>query len=163
MGLAAQEALKQPTWCRLQPEEFPLLTAHAHATAPENVLFTYKTHAAVAAAGSAEPRRGADGGAATGAAPVGGPSGATWWPGGPAKVDSPVAARQVSADQGSAAADGSKGAAIAAAHAAKAPGSGLGSDARREPGPEAALPSQKAGAATASASRRSLQRSDTPV
>lgn len=46
MGLAAQEALKQPTWCRLQPEQYQLLAARAHATAPENVLFTYKTHAA---------------------------------------------------------------------------------------------------------------------
>jgi len=49
MGLAAQEALKQPTWCRLSPDKFPVLEARAHATAPENLLFTYKNHVAAAA------------------------------------------------------------------------------------------------------------------
>ena len=49
MGLAAQEALKQPTWCRLSPDKFAVLEARAHATAPENLLFTYKNHAAAAA------------------------------------------------------------------------------------------------------------------
>ena len=52
MGLAAQEALKQPTWCRLSPDKFPVLEARAHATAPENLLFTYKSQAAAASAGS---------------------------------------------------------------------------------------------------------------
>jgi len=53
MGLAAQEALKQPTWCRLSPDKFPVLEARAHAIAPENLLFTYKNHvAAAASAGS---------------------------------------------------------------------------------------------------------------
>ena len=53
MGLAAQEALKQPTWCRLSPDKYPVLEARAHATFPENLLFTYKNPAAGAAAGSA--------------------------------------------------------------------------------------------------------------
>ncbi len=34
IGLAAQEALKQPTWCRLHPETFPLLATHARPDAP---------------------------------------------------------------------------------------------------------------------------------
>jgi hypothetical protein len=42
MGLAAQEALKQPTWCRLQPDMFDALVSHAHATYPENILFVAK-------------------------------------------------------------------------------------------------------------------------
>ena len=59
MGLAAQEALKQPTWCRLSPDKFPVLEARAHATAPENLLFTYKNHVAGAGARAASQLRAA--------------------------------------------------------------------------------------------------------
>ena len=41
MGLAAQEALKQPTWCRLPPESFATLVQRASPKFPENILFTY--------------------------------------------------------------------------------------------------------------------------
>ena len=42
MGLAAQDTLKQPTWCRLHPENFAALVQRASAKFPENLLFTYK-------------------------------------------------------------------------------------------------------------------------
>lgn len=41
MGMAAQEALKQPTWCRLPPESFETLLQRASPKFPENILFTY--------------------------------------------------------------------------------------------------------------------------
>ena len=41
MGLAAQEALKQPTWCRLPPESFATLVQRASPKFPENILFTH--------------------------------------------------------------------------------------------------------------------------
>jgi FkbM family methyltransferase len=39
---SAQEALQQPTWCKLRPEQFHLLVAQAHDEVPENVLLVYK-------------------------------------------------------------------------------------------------------------------------
>lgn len=140
MGLAAQEALKQPTWCRLQPEQFPLLAARAHATAPENVLFTYKTHAAAAAG----PARAADEVAAVGGSgeqsAVTAASRAAAVLGtvvGPARAEQGLA-RQGSVAEDSVAADGSGDAAIAAVRSAAAPSSGLGAGARRETAPDAA-------------------------
>lgn len=31
--------MTQPTWCKLRPDQFPLLTEHAHDEVPENVIF----------------------------------------------------------------------------------------------------------------------------
>ena len=50
MALAAQEALRQPTWCTLPPDKHAALLARkappaAAAAAPENVLFVYKVRA----------------------------------------------------------------------------------------------------------------------
>ena len=41
MGLAAQEALKQPTWCKLFPESFATLVQRASPKFPELILFAY--------------------------------------------------------------------------------------------------------------------------
>ena len=118
MGLAAQEALKQPTWCRLQLEQFPLLAARAHPTAPENVLFTYKTHAARAALG---------GGATRGADEVSGEPNSM--KGGLMGTVSATAARH-SGDSGAAVVSHAAG----APRAVEGPSSGLGSKARVTPG-----------------------------
>ena len=42
MGLAGREALKQPTWCRLQPDGWATLAARVSAGIPENLLFIAK-------------------------------------------------------------------------------------------------------------------------
>ncbi|CAL8471301.1 g10843 [Coccomyxa elongata] len=42
MALAAQEALRQPTWCTLPPDKFAPLVERASRTYPENILFVYK-------------------------------------------------------------------------------------------------------------------------
>jgi hypothetical protein len=66
---AAQDALQQPTWCRLRREQFGLLLEHAHDEVPENVLLVYK-----GARASQEQARRAP---AAGAVQGGGPA----WPG----------------------------------------------------------------------------------
>jgi len=38
----AQEALAQPTWCKLRPEQSPLLVDNAHDEVPENLVFIYR-------------------------------------------------------------------------------------------------------------------------
>jgi hypothetical protein len=42
MALAAQEALRQPTWCTLPPDKFAPLVERASRAFPENILFVYK-------------------------------------------------------------------------------------------------------------------------
>jgi hypothetical protein len=42
MALAAQEALRQPTWCTLPPGKFAPLVERASRTVPENILFVHK-------------------------------------------------------------------------------------------------------------------------
>ncbi len=42
MALAAQEALRQPTWCTLPPDKFAPLVERASRAYPENILFVYK-------------------------------------------------------------------------------------------------------------------------
>lgn len=38
----ANQAMEQPTWCRLKPSEFDFLVRHAHDHVPENVLFIWQ-------------------------------------------------------------------------------------------------------------------------
>jgi hypothetical protein len=45
MALAAQEALRQPTWCTLPADKFSVLAERASHAAPENILFVYKARA----------------------------------------------------------------------------------------------------------------------
>ncbi|KAK9806068.1 hypothetical protein WJX72_000034 [[Myrmecia] bisecta] len=56
MGVAAQEALKQPTWCTLQPDKFESLVARTNPKYPENILFTYKSGPAGSAAAASAPQ-----------------------------------------------------------------------------------------------------------
>ena len=42
IGLAGREALKQPTWCRLQPDGFASLAGRVPRDRPENLLFLAK-------------------------------------------------------------------------------------------------------------------------
>ena len=55
MSLAAQAALRQPTWCKLPPDKFPALVSRANAAVPENVLLVRRGAAPppAAAAGAA--------------------------------------------------------------------------------------------------------------
>ncbi len=48
MALAAQEALRQPTWCTLPPDKFAPLVERASRAYPENILFVYKVCASAA-------------------------------------------------------------------------------------------------------------------
>ena len=45
IGLAGREALKQPTWCRLQPDGFASLAGRVPRDRPENLLFLAKSAA----------------------------------------------------------------------------------------------------------------------
>lgn len=58
MALAAQEALRQPTWCTLPPDKFAPLVERASRAYPENILFVYKVCARVAPLTSSTFRRG---------------------------------------------------------------------------------------------------------
>jgi hypothetical protein len=40
----AQKVLRQPTWCKLRPEQFSVLTDAADASVPENVMFLLGQH-----------------------------------------------------------------------------------------------------------------------
>lgn len=58
LGLAAREALKQPTWCLLHPDGWKVLAARASRARPEVLLFTRKRleqKAVVAAAAASRP------------------------------------------------------------------------------------------------------------
>ncbi len=58
LGLAAREALKQPTWCLLHPDGWKVLAARASRARPEVLLFTRKRleqKALVAAAAASRP------------------------------------------------------------------------------------------------------------
>ena len=63
LGLAAREALKQPTWCLLHPDGWKVLAGRAARARPEVLLFTRKRlqqKALVAAAAASRPgQRGA--------------------------------------------------------------------------------------------------------
>lgn len=45
IGLPATlQRQQQPTWCKLQPSVFDLLTSRAHREVPENILFIHNSH-----------------------------------------------------------------------------------------------------------------------
>ncbi|KAK9834954.1 hypothetical protein WJX84_011882 [Apatococcus fuscideae] len=45
VGYKAKDAVKQPTWCRLEPDMFCLVTQRVGPKVPENILFVYKAPA----------------------------------------------------------------------------------------------------------------------
>lgn len=66
IGLAGREALKQPTWCRLQPDGFDTLAARVARGRPENLLFIAKAAPAAAGPGGSRGGTGKGGGGGKG-------------------------------------------------------------------------------------------------